>query len=114
MSIAAILCKLDSLPLPTHYKTPHLLDRLANLPCPDLPSAVEPVLLCSITVQSTFMPSADVLPWHPNDDDPVPVHGNRECRVRRIHINTSTLTSDLYPDTAPKLDPVFPPDVPVS
>ena len=58
------------------------------------------------------MPSADVLPWHPDDDDPVPVHRNRECRVKRVHINTSNLTSDLYPDVDVDVyeDPIFAPD----
>ena len=43
------------------------------------------------------MPSADITPWHHDDEDPVPVYRNRECRVRRIEINTSDFTSDLYP-----------------
>ena len=58
------------------------------------------------------MPSADVLPWHPEDDDPGPAHRNRECRVKRIQINTSNLTSDLYPDVDDDVyeDPIFAPD----
>ena len=79
--IKSTLQLLANLPLPAHYKTPHLLDALADPPCPDLPSAVEPVSLNAVTVQTTFMPSADVLPWHPEDDNPVPIAQNRECRV---------------------------------
>ena len=86
------------------------MDALADPPCPDLPSAVEPVSLNAVTVQTTYMPSADVLPWHPDDDDPVPIAQNRECRVRRVSINTSALTSDLYPEPDPYIDPVFSPD----
>jgi len=62
MSIDAILGLLDSLPIPAHYKTNHLLNRLADLPPPDLPASVEPVSLNAVTVQTTFMPPADVLP----------------------------------------------------
>ena len=86
------------------------MDALADLPCPDLPSAVEPVSLNAINAQTTYMPSANVLPWHPDDDDPVPIAQNRECRVRRVSINTSALTSDLYPTPDPRFVPVFPPD----
>ena len=53
------------------------------------------------------MVSADVLPRHPEDDDPVPIAQNRQCRLRRVHINTSALTSDLYPATDPHIDPVL-------
>ena len=86
------------------------MDALADPPCPDLPSAVVPVSLNAVTFQTTFMPSADVLPWHPDDDDPVPIAQNRECRVRRVSINTSALTSDLYPAADPYINPVFAPD----
>ena len=55
---------LDSLPLPDHYKTNHLLDHLVDLPPADLPAVVEPVSLNAVSIQTTFMPSADVLPWH--------------------------------------------------
>ena len=82
---------------------------LAALPAPDLPTAVEPVSLNVVTVQTTFMPSADVLPWHPDSDDPDPAHRNRECRVKRIQINISNLTSDLYPEVDDNAyeDPIF-------
>ena len=104
--------RLDNLPLPAHYKTNHLLDRLAALPAPDLPTAVNLVSLNAVTVQTTFMPSADVLPWHPDDDDPGPARRNREYRVKRILINTSNLTSDLYPEVDDDVyeDPIFAPD----
>ena len=101
--IKSTLHFLDTLPLSTPYKTNHLLDCLATLP-----ATVEPVSLCSVTVQSTVMPSADVFPWHPDDNDPGPAHQNRECRVKRIQINTSNLTSDLYPDVYK--EPIFAPD----
>ena len=87
---------LDSLPLPDEYKTNHLLDPVADAR-PDLPAVVEPVLLNAITVQTTFMPSADTLPWHPEDPDPILAYQNRECRVKRVRIDTSDFTSDLYP-----------------
>ena len=44
------------------------------------------------------MPSANVLPWHLDDDDPGSVYRNRECRVKRIRVDTSAFTSDLYPE----------------
>ena len=54
------------------------------------------------------MPSADVLPWHPDDDDPVPTYKNRKCRVKRIRIDTSDFTSDLYPEfDNDRYSPVF-------
>ena len=88
---------LDSLPLPDEYKTNHLLDPVTDAR-PDLPAVVEPVSLNAITVQSTFMLSSDTLPWHPDDPDPVPAYQNRECCVKRVRINTSDFTSDLYPE----------------
>ena len=69
---------LASLPLPDKYKTNHLLDPVADVP-PDLPAVVEPVLLNVITVQTTFMPLADIHPWNPANEDPVPVCLTREC-----------------------------------
>ena len=59
-----ILELLDLLPLPAHYKIKHLdlLDKLADLPAADLPAYAEPVSLNTVNVQTTFMPSADVLP----------------------------------------------------
>ena len=71
---------LDSLPLPAHYKTKHLLDKLANLPAADLPAYVEPVSLNTVNVQITCIPSADILPWHPDDDDTG--YQNRWCQVK--------------------------------
>ena len=65
---------------------------------PFLPAVVEPVLLNDVSVQTMFMPSADVLPWYPDDDDPGPEHKNRECRIKHIRIDTSDFTSDLYPE----------------
>ena len=97
MSTNFFLGLLNSLPLPAHYKTDHLLDKLANLPATDQPAAVEPVLLNAVNVQTTFMPSADVLPWNP-DDDAGPAYQNRECYVKPIQVNTSAFTSDLYPE----------------
>ena len=78
----------------------------------DLPSVVEPVSLNVVTVQTTFMPLADITPWYHDDDDPVPVHLNRECRVRPVCVDTSDFTSDLYPqfDTN-RYPPVFDNDV---
>ena len=38
-----LLGLLNSLPLPAHYKTDHLLDKLADLPATDLP-ATAPVV----------------------------------------------------------------------
>ena len=93
-----LLRLLDSLPLPDHYKTDLLLDKLADLPPAYQPAVVEPVLLNAVNVQTTFMPSADILPWHPADDDPSPVYYNRECCVKRIRIEKLAFTSDLYPD----------------
>ena len=64
-----LLGLLDTLPLPAHYKTKHLLENLVDLPAADLPDYVpdcichpEPVSLNAIDIQSTFMPSAGVLP----------------------------------------------------
>ena len=74
---------LDSLPLLDEYKTNHLLDLVADAR-PDLPAVVKPVSLNAITVQTTFMPSSDTLPWHPEDPDPVPAYQNGECRVKRV------------------------------
>ena len=105
MSVAFLLGLLDSLPLPAHYKADHLLDKLADLPTADLPATVEPVSLNNGNVQTTFMPSANVLSWHPGDDDLGPAYQNRECCVKRILVNTSAFTSDLYPE------PVFDNDV---
>ena len=58
---------LNSLSLPTHYKTKHLLDNLADLPAADLPNYIpdcvccpEPLLLNTVNIKTTFMPSADV------------------------------------------------------
>ena len=96
MSTNFLLGLLDSLPLPDHYKTNHLLNHLADLPPTDLPTVVEPVSLNAVSVQTTCMPSADVLSWHPDDPDPVPAYKNRECRVKQIRIDTSNFTSDLY------------------
>ena len=93
-----LLGLLNSLPLPDHYKTNHMLDTLADLPPADLPATVEPVSLNAVNVHTTFMPSADVLPWHPDDDDPGPVYQNREYRAKRIRIDTSEFPPDLYPD----------------
>ena len=45
-----LLGLLDSLPLPDHYKTNHLLDHLADLPPADLPAVVKPVLLNTISI----------------------------------------------------------------
>ena len=90
-----LLGLLGSLPLPAHYKTDHLLDKLANLPAADQPTAVESVSLNAVNVQTIFMQSADVYLWHP-DDDAGPAYRNRECRVKRIQVNKSAFTSDLY------------------
>ena len=87
---------LASLPLPAEYKTRHLLDPVDDV-SPDKPTVVEPVSLNAVTVQTTYMPSADITPWHHDDDDPVPVYLNRECRVRQVEVNTSDFTSNLYP-----------------
>ena len=87
---------LASLPLPDEYKTNHLLDPVDDV-SPDKPSVVEPVSLNTVTVQTTFMPLADITPQHHDDEDPAPVYLNRECCVRRVKDNTSDFTSDLYP-----------------
>ena len=88
----------NSLPLPDYYKTNHLLDHLADLSPADLPAVVQPVLLTAVSVQTTFMPSAVVLSWHPDDPDPVSAYKNRECCVKQIQIDTSDFTSDLNPE----------------
>ena len=88
---------LDSLSLPDEYKTNHLLDPVAAVP-PNLPVVVKSFSLNAITVQTMFMPLADILPWNPADPDPVLVYQNRECPVKRIRIDTSNFTSDLYPE----------------
>ena len=52
----------------------------------------------------------DLLPWHPNDDD----HGyrNRECQIKRLRVNKSQFTSDIYPTVpAPTIQPVFADDI---
>ena len=98
MSTNFLLGFLDSLPVPAHYKTDHLLDKLADLPVADLPATVEPVSLNAVTVQTILIPLADVLLWHSDDDDPGPAYQNRECCVEQIQVNTSTFTSDLYPE----------------
>ena len=77
MSTDFLLGLLDSLPLTAHYKTEHLLDNLADLPAADYICCSEPVSLNAVNVQPIFMPSADILPWHPNDDDPG--YQKREC-----------------------------------
>ena len=105
MSIDFLLGLLNSFPLPAHYETDYLLDKLADLPAADLSNTVEPVSFNAVNVQITFMPSVDVLPWHPDDDDPGPAYQNRECRVKRIRVNTSAFTCDLYPE------PVFNDDI---
>ena len=87
---------LASLPLPTDYKTRHLLDPVDDV-SPDKSTVVEPVSLNAVTVQTTFMPLADITPWHHDDDDPVPIYLNREWRVHRVEVNTSDFTSDLFP-----------------
>ena len=79
-----LLGLLNSLSLPDHYKTDHLLDTLGDLPPTDLPTIVEPVSLNAVNVQTTFIPSAVILLWYPDDDDPGPVYQNRECHVKRI------------------------------
>ena len=68
---------LNSLPLPAHYKTKLLLDNLANLSDADLPNYIpdcvrcpKPVSLNTVGIQTISMPSADVFPWHPDNDDP--------------------------------------------
>ena len=45
-----LLGLLDSLPLPAHYKTDHLLDKLAELSATNIPATVEPVSLNAVTV----------------------------------------------------------------
>ena len=52
---------LASLPLPADYKTRHLLDPVEDI-SPDEPTVVEQVSLNAVTVQTTFMPLADVFP----------------------------------------------------
>ena len=37
-----------------------------------------------------------MLPWHPDDDAG---YQNRECQVKRIQVNTSKFTSNIYPDS---------------
>ena len=61
-STTFLLGLLDSLPLPAHYNTDHLLDKLADLPAADLPAYVEPRSLNAINVQTTFVPLAGVFP----------------------------------------------------
>ena len=55
------------------------------------------------------MPSAGILPWHPDDDDSG--YQNRECQVKIIQVNTSKFTSDIYLDSVLEdkgfEDPVF-------
>ena len=80
MSTDFLLGLLDSFPFPDHYKTNHLLDQLADLPPSDLPAVVEPVSLNAISVQTMFMPLADVLPWYPDDDDPGPAYKNKKSK----------------------------------
>ena len=74
------------------------MDCLADLPSPELPANAEPVSLNAVNVQTTFMPSGDVLPWYPNDDDPSPAYQKRECCVKQIRVDTSNFTFDLYPE----------------
>ena len=74
-----LLRLLNSLPLPDHHKTGHLLDALADPPPVDLPAVVEPMSLDAVNVQTACMSSADVLSWYPYDDDSGPVYQNREC-----------------------------------
>ena len=94
---------LDSLPLPAHYKAKHLLDNFADLPIADLPNYIpncvrcpEPVSLNAINIETTFMPSADILPWHSDNDDPS--YRYRECRFKKMQVDTMKFTSDIYPD----------------
>ena len=98
MSIAILLELLDSIPLHAHYKIDHLMNKLA-----DLSADVKPVPLNAVNFQTTFMTSADVLPWHPDDD---PGYQNRECQVKRIKVNTSKITLDIYPDSFLENKPV--------
>ena len=54
------------------------------------------------------MPLADIIPWHHDNDDPVPVYLNKECQVRRVHVDTSNFTSNLYPEfDTNRYPPVF-------
>ena len=102
---------LEALSLPAHYKTDHLLDKLADLPAADLSATVESVSLNAVNVKTTLMPSVGVLPWHPDDDNPGPVYQHKECRVKRIKVNISAFTFDLYSkpvfDDEVFEDPVF-------
>ena len=50
------------------------------------------------------MASADILSWHPEDDDPG--YCNRECQIKQIRFNTLKFSSDIYPVSAAK-EPVF-------
>ena len=75
---------LDTLSLPAHYKTKHLLDNLADLLAADLPTYVpdcvrwpELVSLNAVNIQKAFMLSADILPWYLDNNDPS--YRNREC-----------------------------------
>ena len=58
--------------------------------------AIEPMPLNAVNFQTTCMSSADILPWHSDDDDPDPSCQNRECCVKWIRVNTSAINSDLY------------------
>ena len=62
MSADFLLGLLDSFPLPAYHKTDHLLDKLADTPAVNLPVTVEPVSFNAVNVETTFMPSTDVLP----------------------------------------------------
>ena len=73
------------------------MDKLADLPAADLPAYVEPMSLIAVNIQTTFMPSADMFPWHPHDDDPS--YQNKECQVKKIQADESQFTSNIYPDS---------------
>ena len=68
LPVAKILHFLETLPLPSCYKTKHLLD-FAN--SPDWMQDVEPVSLNAINIKPMpFTGSSDVLPCNHDDDDP--------------------------------------------
>lgn len=84
MSVDALLGPLNTLSLPSHCKTKQLLKNLADLPAVDFPNYVSDYISClelvslnAVNIQSTFMPSDDILPWHPDNDDIG--YQDREC-----------------------------------
>ena len=57
-------------------------------------SSPEPITLNVVTITSTFIPSADVLPWHHYDENPG--FNDPVSNVKVLQINPSKFSSNIY------------------